>query len=715
MWRLETLTISGFRGITTTQALDFDADVVVMVGENGFGKTSVLDASLWCLAGAVPRVGDDAALRSVYATDDPMDVTVSLRNQQRRAVVRRRRGEGGASLTLAFPEDDVPKPVRDDELRKALWPQQSDVTGNEAMAARFTSWLYLEQERLAEFVMRSDDRARYEIVAGMLGVGRIVDLQNHLDTAKQQWAGATTRFRDADVATSRARLHRLETELRELAGATPVAVDELSAEWQDWWSNAAAAGVEAEVVPLNAPTASVAIDTALRQLDALRAAAERRDAELVSLQSQLGDEEAANWFSEASPDSGVDEQRQALERDRERLAVLESELARAAAEFASQRSASIEQQDRLSDLQLLAQVALRHLGEQCPVCTQAYDMAATRERLTGLLSAPPIEPPSRTAVDQREREVNELRRTVAQREDEIARRERRARSDELARTEIRGRLIASGIEAPELNAARASVTEQRGALSTRLTLISGLRDQGATLALRHGYVAQEVRAEEVRTEIARARQAYETAENNLRLREETAARASVALTLIRESQDEYVNRRLQQLLPVLKSVYASIDPHPTFRDVALLPRFEYRRGRLELVVTDPMRETGPQSPRVVLSASQTNALAVSLFLSLNLALPAPMLDAVILDDPLQSLDRVHLLGMVDVLRRTTPYRQVVVATHDTSLGQLIARKLRPIGMEHRTVMIRMAGWDPSGPTVVQQEITHDTAGLRLVG
>ena len=78
-----------------------------------------------------------------------------------------------------------------------------------------------------------------------------------------------------------------------------------------------------------------------------------------------------------------------------------------------------------------------------------------------------------------------------------------------------------------------------------------------------------------------------------------------------------------------------------------------------------------------------------------------------MDDPLQSLDRINLLGLVDVLRRTAPARQLIVATHDNAFGQLLARKLRPAHQGSKTVVIRLGGWSRSGPTVDMSSIEPD--------
>src|SRR5258705_8561932 len=102
-----------------------------------------------------------------------------------------------------------------------------------------------------------------------------------------------------------------------------------------------------------------------------------------------------------------------------------------------------------------------------------------------------------------------------------------------------------------------------------------------------------------------------------------------------------------------------------------------------------------------------NVLAVCIFLSLNLGVSRPPLSVAILDDPLQSLDDINLLGLVDLLRRTKDQRQLLVSTHDSRFGSLLARKLRPRNNEGRTLLIELDSWNRQGPSVATREIEGD--------
>lgn len=132
------------------------------------------------------------------------------------------------------------------------------------------------------------------------------------------------------------------------------------------------------------------------------------------------------------------------------------------------------------------------------------------------------------------------------------------------------------------------------------------------------------------------------------------------------------------------------------------------------MVSDPVAEKECDLPAAVLSSSQVNALAVCVFLALNIGVPKPPLSVAILDDPLQSLDDVNLLGLVDLLRRAKARRQLFVSTHDARFGGLLSRKLRPSDAKGRTIVIELDGWSRQGPVVMTRDVKCDPVPLRLV-
>jgi len=108
-----------------------------------------------------------------------------------------------------------------------------------------------------------------------------------------------------------------------------------------------------------------------------------------------------------------------------------------------------------------------------------------------------------------------------------------------------------------------------------------------------------------------------------------------------------------------------------------------------------------------------NALAVAVFLSFNLAMPKLPIETAMLDDPLQSLDDVNLLGLMDLLRRTKDQRQLIISTHDPRFSHLLQRKLRPINESQRTLIIEFTGWSRIGPDSKTEDVARDLEPMRI--
>ncbi len=203
-------------------------------------------------------------------------------------------------------------------------------------------------------------------------------------------------------------------------------------------------------------------------------------------------------------------------------------------------------------------------------------------------------------------------------------------------------------------------------------------------------------------------------EQDLTARLETGEVASGILDRLREVNAEIVAAQLERVAPLLQRIYAQVDPHPSFRAVSFLTRTVRGRGRLWTSLDDIGAHVSVDEPSAVLSSSQLNVLAVSTFLALNLGIETLPLQVVALDDPLQSLDTVNLLGLADLLRRVKSTRQVIVSSHDERLATLLARKLRPVSETESAHLIRLTGWTREGPSVSQEAIRPDVPPLRLV-
>ena len=97
-----------------------------------------------------------------------------------------------------------------------------------------------------------------------------------------------------------------------------------------------------------------------------------------------------------------------------------------------------------------------------------------------------------------------------------------------------------------------------------------------------------------------------------------------------------------------------------------------------------------QQPGSILSSGNLNTAALSLFLALNL-IEQPHHQVLVLDDPVQNLDDVHVVHLAEVLReiaRATG-RQLVLAVHDRPLFDYFCLELGPTRAGQSLQMIEL--------------------------
>ena len=70
-----------------------------------------------------------------------------------------------------------------------------------------------------------------------------------------------------------------------------------------------------------------------------------------------------------------------------------------------------------------------------------------------------------------------------------------------------------------------------------------------------------------------------------------------------------------------------------------------------------------------------------------------------MDDPLQSMDDVNVLGFSDLCRFLRKEKQIIVSSHEARLTNLLRRKLSPRNEPLHTVVIDFVSWNRSGPHI----------------
>jgi exonuclease SbcC len=360
-------------------------------------------------------------------------------------------------------------------------------------------------------------------------------------------------------------------------------------------------------------------------------------------------------------------------------------------------------------------LALRHLGQQCPVCDQEYDRDGTRQRLEARLAE--SQPPTTAAplpdvhtfalvAQEKEQALGSATRSMSEAQQRYD--EWRERSGELDR-----RAVQLGLSVMQRGRWASELDRRLAEHDARLNELRGLRESADQLALALARVGEQARRSEIERELAELDHEMTAARAELMRRKATGDMLSQIIEGLRAASSDLIEQRLEQMAPLLQRIYATADPHPAFRVARLLSSMKRGRGRVVPEIEDPVYGASSEAPETVLSSSQMNVLAVSVFLALNLSMATLPLETVILDDPLQSLDDMNLLGLVDLLRRARERRQILISTHDRRLAALLERKLRPVRAHQRTIIIDLHGWNREGPTIRQQDLETDVSPVRI--
>jgi len=709
--KVVSLELNGFRAFAQQTLLDLDADAVIVVGANGCGKTSIFDALLWAMTGRVTRLRGDENIISMYSASGEARVSVGLLGDDGKAwqIVRRFDGEE-QFLQVEIGGESLRGPSATARMTKELWPEgESAHDGSEAMNIAITRSVYLQQDLVREFIESDTDQERFRTVSELVGAGILTELALQLERARTQWT-TVTNVRAREVQECNQRLASLNEQVSRITGSGGPDWPEIMGDWQAWWAEARQLGLDVEGPP--SPGVSEAgsiLDAAMKSLGVLRQSHARRRESATDLLSFLENEPAVV----AEEDASI--LRNRLETAEQEADALRQALARAQEHAAAERHSLVERRETHEELQALARLALRHLGSRCPVCEQQYDVAKTRERLEKLASDYSEEEPLSAlgevaslskSLEGHEQAMAELQARIGQVETASrtwrmwkAELDRRATELELHPNQTRTNL-------------RVSILRVVDHMEREGMRLVALEELGEKLSLKLAGSADQARRVEMERQVLSLSGEAVNLEQNLRLREETGRLANQILEGVREVGSVAVAEQVERLVPLLQRIYTRVDPHPAFKAVRFLTRVARGRGRLAAEISDPAAGRSSESPEHVLSSSQANALAVAIYFALNLGVRTP-LSAALLDDPLQSLDDINLLGLVDLLRRAKDRRQLIVSTHDARFGRLLELKLRPIGESQRTRVIELGDWTRDGPKVTQRDVLKELKPLRI--
>jgi DNA repair exonuclease SbcCD ATPase subunit len=165
-----------------------------------------------------------------------------------------------------------------------------------------------------------------------------------------------------------------------------------------------------------------------------------------------------------------------------------------------------------------------------------------------------------------------------------------------------------------------------------------------------------------------------------------------------EAAEAIVAEALARLQPSFAEVFDRLNPNPAFTELRARQDVLRNVNQVVPIVHDPLRGLDA-NPLLVFSEGQLNVVALSYFLGMALNARDAMLPFLILDDPLQALDTLAVLGFGDLCRRIRDERQLIITTHDRRFADILGRKLAPREPGATTLVHEFEGWTREGPSV----------------
>lgn len=699
--RLARVSVQAFRGFRSAATLDLEPGLTVLVGANGSGKSSLLNAIEWCLYGReVEKTASGIAERRDWevanrsASDADTVVRLTWDHEDGRVQVTRLRPANAKrtaadSVTVETPGGEVLSGARAaDWLRVRGFPSWTE----------WRSSYCQHQEAARDRLITKENRTK--ALVALLGLEDVATLKARLDGLKLTSARRSLKEADARIEADLELLQSASTDLEEARaslqdrGLDPEAVTRraLLDAVEDLHRRAIL--LEGRLgVPASPDLLSADLDQAISWADAwagrtrrhpsstlsslgdLRHRAGELEATLASIEPLEASLAAARSELAAAEHAGGDEQarRRAVDEARQRLARVEEERRRSS---------------RLAALLQDARELTAPEDRECPVCRSevegVHQVVTSRLEEVAGAAAEQLERAAARAEEQLRdarqalARLEELRRQVQTAEDALRSRSRRLKS-----------MVAD--DTPDVVAAARREHER---LTATIADLSRLEDDLDAHLAHHRAVVDDVHAmsrylaaldredRHVDVEVLPAWDAYNAARDALAALvgdcEALAVMAKDELAELSETRLEEVNRTLGEYVSLIGGGGASARRGITVVSHSTPKMLDYR------IVDDGGDELVP-----ILNQAALNAISMAMLFAQAEARAGAGPTLLVLDDPEQSLDDDHVAGLVRALDRAARHRDVLVGTTPSRLADRLGSHATA-----RKRFCRLAEWSP---------------------
>ncbi|MCP3404804.1 AAA family ATPase [Bradyrhizobium sp. CCGB01] len=232
-------------------------------------------------------------------------------------------------------------------------------------------------------------------------------------------------------------------------------------------------------------------------------------------------------------------------------------------------------------------------------------------------------------------------------------------------------------EGESFDAAVARISERLAAQTAHLQLRVGQRREGLNkiAVIRLDIKKRQDADAQISTDFSAWQEAHASLERAQALRDQGIAVRNavdrVRSAIIRREFNDRLNR-------LWRDLFVRLAPGEPFVPAFRIPSSSTQKLQPKLITEHRDGGEAGGAPGAMLSAGNLNTAALTLFIALHLSVPKE-LPWLILDDPVQSMDDVHIAHFAALLRTLSKEhgRQVMIAVHDRQLFEYLRLELSP--------------------------------------
>jgi DNA repair exonuclease SbcCD ATPase subunit len=696
-YRIMSLAVEGFRGFTRPQSISFDGRNVFIFGENGLGKSSIVEAIQWCLFG-----GTDIQVRNSVYEKQECRVVLDLAGDRGKLTIRRELRPGRTESDLRI-DDARGKEVT---LRE-VFPQIAKLRSSERTQVIFAAqhaagrrtraditefgpvlYYYLKLEEVPDLIEQISNLIEEQRSESETSAERIEVIEDKYRTQRKQLQQLIENIRtnppwqDGPSPTETETDSRIEDFVKELSSLLgqplPISLssDNLLARADEW------------------------LNLQVRDAATFQSKLRERSQQIQQLEARIQQARGA----EALITSTQQTHRELQERLKSTLAsttrkAIIREIARR--ESAQTKTAAI-----FDTAESVAKLCEKYELETCPACGSNLDHESLIEYVNQQLEG-------RTTFDSRGEKLEELREKLRALDETVVAEQKAAAEVAKAQSEFDATIgnIAQLAGRGAKNTTLAELESYVAKLRSDLALDRSKTDTSETntkaLVRRVSEYKQERQYHIYRQQISnldkKLNEGMEEAHKRLRNQQDFLHRVNELKQLIETAFKNALDRAIPPLNERLSTVYQRMTHQRSFELVRVYHDPE-KIGHLELRVAQKRRPDKNYPPNVLNGQAFKALHLVPYFVFSRLEPEVLELDLLLIDDPSESFDTSHVALLIEELHIASEHAQLIVASHEQ---EKFLPHLNDNFEDDEYMLMVVSDFDPvSGPKIDRYHAGH---------